>query len=87
MSVKSVQMVDGKEVSVNTSVEELGLPEFVSVTLTHKSAGDYVVSVPVNWDTTNYNGSSAGNYTMEGTLNLPNTVTNAETLSVTVVVK
>ena len=87
MSVKSVQMVDGKEVSVNTSVEELGLPEFVSVTLTHKSAGDYVVSVPVNWDTTNYNGLSAGNYTMEGTLNLPNTVTNAETLSVTVVVK
>ena len=87
MSVKLIQAVEGKEVTVNTSVEELSLPEFVSVTLTHASAGDYVVSVPVNWNTENYNGSSAGSYTVEGTLNLPETVTNAKTIQVEVVVK
>ena len=87
MYVKSVQAVEGKEVNVNTSAKELGLPEFVSVTLTHASAGDYVVLVPVNWNTDNYNAASAGTYTVEGSLNLPKTVTNAETISATVVVK
>ena len=77
VSVKSVQTFDDVKVDLNTSIDTLELPESVTVTLTHANAGDYIVQVPVSWNTDAYDPATVAIYTVEGTLDLPETVTNA----------
>ena len=84
VSVKSVAAVDGIQAAVNTSAANLNLPSFVKVVLKQSVVGDVEVLVPVTWDTANYNGSAAGTYTLEGTLNLPGTVSNSGALKASV---
>ncbi len=76
VSVKSVAALEEIQAGLNTTAENLGLPRFVKVVLKQNAVGETEVLVPVTWNTANYNGSTAGTYTLEGTLNLPGTVSN-----------
>ena len=86
VSVKSVAKVNGIQAALNTSAADLNLPILAKVVLKQNVVGDLEVLVPVTWDTTNYNGSTAGTYTLEGTLNLPGTVSNSSELKASVTV-
>ena len=81
VSVKEVQTFEKVKVDVGTTLEALALEDFVTVKLTHETAGDYEVTVPVSWNTDAYDGETSGTYTLEGTLNLPETVANEMSVS------
>ncbi|NUU60765.1 glycoside hydrolase family 3 C-terminal domain-containing protein [Paenibacillus agri] len=71
-------------VPFGTAAEELNLPPEVEATLgNHKT-----VNLTVQWDTKDYNGGKAGNYTLAGTFELPESVLNSanKTVAITVVV-
>ncbi|MBP1866519.1 cell wall-binding repeat-containing protein, partial [Clostridium tetanomorphum] len=59
-----------------TAVEALNLPAEAPATLEDGS----IIIVGITWDTTNYDGSKAGTYRLEGTLILPTNVTNSKNL-------
>ena len=80
VSVKEVQTFEAANAALGTSADDLGLPAFVTVTLTHEASGDYEVQVPVSWNTDSYDASAAGSYAIEGTLDLPETVVNTENM-------
>lgn len=89
VAVKNIQKFETQTVEQNTSLEELDLADFVTVTLTSKNSGDFKVQVPVSWNTEAYDASNAGTYELEGILNLPEsvTVTEAQKAVVTISVK
>jgi hypothetical protein len=82
VSLKSVEALADVEVTADTTADNLELPAFVKVVLDHATAEDQTVLVPVTWDLSAYDGNSSS-YDIEGTLNLPKSVT-AENAKVTV---
>ena len=83
LSLKSAEKTADVKTSLNTAADQVTLPSFVKVVLAHGTAGDQEVLVPVDWNMDNYDGSKAASYEIEGTLNLPNSVS-AENTKVTV---
>ena len=67
----------------DTWLEELDLPQFVTVTL----ANDTTVDVPVTWDTSSLDTRTTGYYALPGTITLPNGATNGQNLSVAITVQ
>ena len=82
LTLKSVEAVADVEAAAGTAAADLALPKFVKVVLDHASAEDQEVLVPVAWDLSAYDGT-AGTSEIEGTLNLPKSVT-VENAKVTV---
>ena len=83
--IKSVAKLDKKEVAYGTAATDLGLPTEVEVSYTDGTKG----IASVTWNTDNYNGNKAGDYTLTGKLSFADNVTNPKelTASVTVTVK
>jgi uncharacterized repeat protein (TIGR02543 family) len=71
-------------VPFGTAVGELELPTTVKATLGSKKT----INLDVKWDSKDYNGGKAGNYTLAGSFELPENVLNSthQTVSITVVV-
>ena len=83
--IKSVAKLDKKEVAYGTAATDLGLPTEVEVSYTDGTKG----IASVTWNTDNYDGNKAGDYTLTGKLSFADDVTNPKelTASVTVTVK
>ena len=83
--IKSVAKLDEKEVAYGTAATDLGLPTEVEVSYTDGTKG----IASVTWNTDNYDGNKAGDYTLTGKLSFADDVTNPKelTASVTVTVK
>ncbi len=83
--IKSVAKLDKKEVAYGTAATDLGLPTEVEVSYTDGTKG----IASVTWNTDNYDGNKAGDYTLTGKLSFADNVTNPKelTASVTVTVK
>ena len=83
--IKSVAKLDKKEVAYGTATTDLGLPTEVEVSYTDGTKG----IASVTWNTDNYDGNKAGDYTLTGKLSFADDVTNPKelTASVTVTVK
>ena len=83
--IKSVAKLDKKEVAYGTAATDLGLPTEVEVSYTDGTKG----IASVTWNTDNYDGNKAGDYTLTGKLSFADGVTNPKelTASVTVTVK
>ena len=78
VSLKSVSRVADVNKALNAELTAADLPAFVQVVLSHDVAGDMEVLVPVTWDLTGYNGSTAGTCTIQGVLDLPESVSAAD---------
>ena len=83
--IKSVAKLAKKEVAYGTAATDLGLPTEVEVSYTDGTKG----IASVTWNTDNYDGNKAGDYTLTGKLSFADDVTNPKelTASVTVTVK
>lgn len=76
--IESVENPSSIEVDYGTDRTQLNLPEKVIVTLSNNDTEE----IDVIWDTSSYNGSSAGTYTFQGELiNLPFGIINVNSLS------
>ena len=78
--IKSVAKLDKKEVAYGTAVSELNLPTEVEVTYTDGTTG----TASVTWNTDSYDGNTAGDYTLEGTLSFADNITNPKNLTASV---
>lgn len=74
--IKSVDHIEGVEVQFGTPVEDIKLPDTVSVVLEN----DEKAEVQVLWNTEAYDADAAGTYTLEGELVLPEGITNSSNL-------
>ncbi|MFA9422220.1 MAG: Ig-like domain-containing protein, partial [Sedimentibacter sp.] len=81
-SVTTVSSISQINVSNGTSINNIGLPESVSVNLSNSTT----TSVAITWDggTPEYNGSLAGTYAFSGTLALGDTISNPNNLKTSV---
>lgn len=84
LTIKEVFPLDKIHVDKGTAEKNLDLPELVTILL----SDDLTMDVPVNWENSTplYDGDTAGFYTFEGTLVLPDTVKNTHDLSASVTV-
>ncbi|SHJ13401.1 Ig-like domain-containing protein [Desulfofundulus thermosubterraneus] len=80
LEVVSVSAINAINVEYGTPVDSLELPAQVEVTLSDNSTQ----MIDVNWDTSSYDGNTAGTYTFEGTLVLPENLTNPNGLKASV---
>ncbi len=82
--IASVETLSDINVDYGTEVNQISLPETVEVTLDDNST----TSLGVNWDTANYDGQTAGTYTLTGDLVLVEGIANTggHTASVNVIV-
>lgn len=80
LEVVSVSAINAINVEYGTPVDSIDLPAQVEVTL----SDDSTQMVDVNWDTSSYDGNTAGTYTFEGTLVLPENSTNPNGLKASV---
>ena len=64
-------------------LKELGLPQFVTVTLANGSK----MEVPVTWDATSLDPRTPGYYFLPGTVALPNGATNSKNLDVSITIR
>ena len=78
--IKSVAKLDKKKVAYGTAVSELNLPTEVEVTYTDGTTG----TASVTWNTDSYDGNTAGDYTLEGTLSFADNITNPKNLTASV---
>ena len=78
--ITSVEEVPDINVVYGTDFEDIGLPEEVEVTLADNSTAD----LEVNWLEGDYDGDTAGTYTLVGDLVLPDNITNPDNLHPTV---
>ncbi len=76
----TISSLDAVYVSYNTPFTSLNLPSSISVTYSDGSTGNVIVT----WFADNYNPSSAGSYTLEGSLN--STVLNPNNLTAKIIV-
>lgn len=74
MKIKSIIQPQDVIVEYGTEVGTLPLPNQVSVILEN----DTEVEVPVNWDTTNYDGHTSGTYILSGELSLGRSIVNPD---------
>jgi len=74
--IKSVEEPTAKTVSYGTAYDNLNLPTKVKVTL----ASGETKELAVTWSKTEYNGSSSGTYTLNGTLTLVDGISNPDNM-------
>ena len=87
VSLKRVSQVDATDKELNEELTAGELPQFLQAVLTHGTAGDIDIMVPVTWDLSSYDASQPGTCEIVGTLDLPASVDAADrTVTVTVTV-
>ncbi|WP_155476712.1 Ig-like domain-containing protein [Heliobacterium mobile] len=81
----SINAIADVTVDKGTTADKLGLPAKVTVS----TSDNKTAQVAVTWDTTGYDGTKAGTYTLSGALTMPEGITNPQNLkaSVKVIVK
>ena len=80
LEITSVEEIPDINVEYGTDFEDLNLPEEVEVTLADNSTTD----LDVNWLEGDYDGDTAGTYTLVGELILPDNIVNPDDLHPTV---
>ena len=70
--VKSIEKPAEQTVKYNTPADELVLPKNLKITLEDQTQ----LNAKVDWDTSNYDGSSANTYVLIGEVSLPNGIDN-----------
>lgn len=75
-TITSIGALQNLEYTVGTALKDLNLPATVTVTLNN----DTTTAAQVTWDTSTYNPSLAGTYTLTGTITNPDNVTNNKNL-------
>ncbi|MBO1005306.1 leucine-rich repeat protein [Pseudogracilibacillus auburnensis] len=71
-----IQTLTDIEVAYGTELSDIHLPKMVTAT----SEGNKVLFLDVEWDMSSYNGHEPGTYTLSGTLELKDSVTNPNNL-------
>ncbi len=79
-NITGVTQIADINVENGTEFDAIGLPEEVEV----KLDDDSVTNLSVEWEKGNYDGNKAGEYTLEGTIKLPDGITNTNNLKATV---
>lgn len=80
LDIIHVSTLDDIEVNQGTVIDDINLPETVTVTLEDNST----IELRVSWDTSNYNGDIAGTYQLVGTLELIEGISNTNNLTATI---
>ncbi|MBJ6362417.1 Ig-like domain-containing protein [Paenibacillus sp. GCM10012307] len=85
INIVAVSELEGKSVAFGTAFKQLDLPAKVGVTLANEQSQE----LAVNWNTGNYNGNIAGEYTLKGTLLVVEGLSNTSDLyaQITIVVQ
>ena len=82
--ITAVEPQDPVTVDAGTAFDALGLPETVNVTVDFQ---DYILDVPVTWNSQDYNADQPGQQVISGTLQLPEGIENSDGLTAQVTVE
>lgn len=80
LNIISVSTLDDIEVNQGTVIDDINLPNSVTVTLEDNS----IIELRVSWDTSNYNSDILGTYQLVGTLELIEGISNTNNLTATI---